>query len=77
MSESNYQKVSSANSSLQAVAMQVTLENAGIPVEVSPSPNDSYLDVMVPEGFAGEAVRLIYPECPRGEICCAAARDIC
>jgi len=61
-------KVTSANGSLQATALQAALEQAGIPVTLAPSTSGGYLDILVPPVYSSAARSLIHPKPRYGEI---------
>jgi hypothetical protein len=66
----NTQKITSVNGELQALSLQNTLEKAGIPVLLVPSPEVAYLDVQVPAEYLYDARNLLFPEYRSGEIFC-------
>jgi hypothetical protein len=68
MNTNNYQKVLAVNGTLQAVSIQSTLEQAGIPTNIVASQNGPYLSVLVPSEWLDEAQNLLAPERCSGEI---------
>jgi len=64
----NYQKVYSVNNTLQAIALQSSLENAGIPALIANAKDGAYIDIFAPTACADEARQLLNPERRCGEI---------
>jgi hypothetical protein len=69
-----WNKVTTANGSLQATAVQAALEQAGIPVTLTASNGGAYLDILVPSTFSAAARSLIHPKPRYGEIYFVPAR---
>lgn len=62
MLKNNYQKVHSVGSELQALTLQVELENAGIPTIFSNAKGSHFIDVMVPAEFVAVVHDLLNPK---------------
>ncbi len=62
MIANKFQKVTSVNGSLQAAALQTVLEQAGVPVTLSISKGEAYLDVLVPVEMVSDVRSLLFPD---------------
>lgn len=62
MLKNNYQKVHSVGSELQALTLQVELENAGIPTIFSNAKGSHFIDVLVPAEFVTAVHDLLNPK---------------
>lgn len=62
MSKNNYQKVHSVGSELQALTLQVELENAGIPTIFSNAKGSHFIDVLVPAEFVAAVHDMLNPK---------------
>lgn len=69
MISNNNQKVLSVNGRLQAIWVESILDKAGVPVSFCISKEDAYLDVLVSDKNADEAIMLLNPELNMRKAC--------
>jgi hypothetical protein len=73
MAKESLRRVYTVNGRLQAVLVQIVLEQAGVPVRLKSAASGAYIDVFVPESYAYDASNLLHPTPGAAELLSARA----